>query len=46
MDGIKHCLMDMDGVILRGTALIPGVLPLNMVDNSASRCELISGWFY
>ncbi len=24
MDGIKHYLMDMDGVILRGTMLIPG----------------------
>src|SRR5437763_6529055 len=24
MDGIKHYLMDMDGVILRGTTLIPG----------------------
>ena len=24
MDGIKHYLIDMDGVILRGSALIPG----------------------
>lgn len=24
MDGIKHYMMDMDGVILRGTTLIPG----------------------
>src|SRR5881397_1052895 len=24
MDGINHYLMDMDGVILRGTTLIPG----------------------
>ena len=25
MDAIKHYLMDMDGVIVRGTDLIPGV---------------------
>ncbi len=24
MEGIKHYLTDMDGVIVRGTALIPG----------------------